>query len=56
MNDHHFSYPRVVPLPGTTISGHATTPLAPVVPLLPGRTVPQSAPAAPAPEVASLAA
>jgi hypothetical protein len=23
MNDHHFSYPIVVPLRGTTISGHA---------------------------------
>jgi hypothetical protein len=56
MNDHHFSYPRVVPLPGTTISGHATAPPASVVPLLPAPTVPQAAPAVPAPEVASLAA
>jgi len=31
MNDHHFTYPVVVPLRGTTISGHATTqPPAPV--------------------------
>jgi hypothetical protein len=32
MNDHHFSYPVVVPLRGTAISGHATTtePPAPV--------------------------
>jgi hypothetical protein len=26
MNDHHFSYPRVVPLVGMTISGHSSEP------------------------------
>ncbi len=29
MNDHHFSYPVVVPLRGATISGHATQSPAP---------------------------
>jgi hypothetical protein len=53
MNDHYFSYPRVVPLQGATISGHATEPPAPVVPLLPQPSVHQ---AAPAPEATSLAA
>jgi hypothetical protein len=56
MNDHHFSYPRVVPLQGATISGHATTPAAPVVPLRPGPPVTQAAPVATAPKPASLAA
>jgi hypothetical protein len=55
MNDHHFSYPRVVPLQGATISGHATQPTAPVVPLLPQPPVSQAAPAAHARRVASLA-
>jgi hypothetical protein len=56
MNNHHFSYPHVVPLLGATISGHATEPLAPVVPLSPQPPVPHAVPAAPAPMVASLAA
>jgi hypothetical protein len=30
MNDHHFSYPVVVPLRGATISGHAVQDPAPV--------------------------
>jgi hypothetical protein len=30
MNDHHFSYPVVVPLRGTTISGHAVQAESPV--------------------------
>jgi len=29
MNDHHFSYPVVVPLRGVTISGHSSPPPAP---------------------------
>jgi hypothetical protein len=56
MNDHHFSYPRVVPLPGAMISGHATEPPAPIVPLLHQAPVPKAATAAPAPKLASLAA
>jgi len=41
MNDHHFSYPLVVPLVGVTISGHSSEqqehvgPLPPVSPLQP---------------------
>jgi hypothetical protein len=56
MNDHHFSYPRVVPLQGATISGHALEPSAPVVPLVPHPSAPQTAAAASAPRLASLAA
>ena len=33
MNDHHFSYPRVVPLVGATISGHASEQSEPAAPL-----------------------
>ena len=33
MNDHHFSYPVVVPLQGVTISGHSSHPPAPAVSL-----------------------
>ena len=33
MNDHHFSYPRVVPLVGMTISGHSSEPPETVGPL-----------------------
>jgi hypothetical protein len=55
MNDHHFSYPRVVPIQGATISGHAREPSAPVVPLLPRPSVSQAATASPAPR-SSLAA
>jgi len=29
MNDHHFSYPVVVPLGAMTISGHSTNPAPP---------------------------
>jgi hypothetical protein len=29
MNEHHFSYPVVVPLRGVTISGHSSDPPAP---------------------------
>jgi hypothetical protein len=29
MNDHHFSYPVVVPLGAMTISGHSTSPAPP---------------------------
>jgi hypothetical protein len=35
MNDHHFSYPRVVPIRGTTISAHAVQAPAPPVTLRP---------------------
>jgi len=56
MTERHFSYPRVVPLQGATISGHATEPPPPVVPLLPQPPAPQATLAAPAPRVASLAA
>jgi hypothetical protein len=56
MNDHHFSYPRVVPLPGASISGHAIEPPVRVVSLLAPPPVPQVTKAAPAPAVASLAA
>ena len=56
MNNHHFSYPRVVPIPGATISGHATEPPAPTVPRMPQPPVLQAVPRAPAPTVASLAA
>jgi hypothetical protein len=56
MNDHHFSYPRVVPLPGATISGHATQPPAPIAPSLHQVPVPKAATAPPAPKLASLAA
>ena len=56
MNDHYFSYPRVVPLQGTTISGHAIEPSAPVVPLLPQPPIHQAAATAGASRVASLAA
>jgi hypothetical protein len=56
MNDHRFSYPRVVPLEGATISGHALEPSAPVVPLMSHPPVSQGAPAAPSPRSASLAA
>lgn len=31
MNDHHFSYPVVVPLQGVTVSGHSSHPPAPAV-------------------------
>lgn len=31
MNDHHFSYPVVVPLQGVTISGHSSHPPVPAV-------------------------
>jgi hypothetical protein len=31
MNDHHFSYPVVVPLQGVTISGHSNHSLAPAL-------------------------
>ena len=30
MNDHHFSYPVVIPLRGVTISAHSSPPLGPV--------------------------
>jgi hypothetical protein len=30
MNDHHFSYPVVIPLRGVTISGHSSLALGPV--------------------------
>jgi hypothetical protein len=30
MNDHHFSYPVVVPLRGVTISGHSSVPEVPI--------------------------
>jgi|HubBroStandDraft_6_1064221.scaffolds.fasta_scaffold00805_16 hypothetical protein len=33
MNDHHFSYPVVIPLQGVTISGHSSHPPAPAVSL-----------------------
>jgi hypothetical protein len=33
MNDHHFSYPVVVPLQGVTISGHSSHPPVPAVTL-----------------------
>jgi len=33
MNDHHFSYPVVVPLQGVTVSGHSSHPPAPPVSL-----------------------
>ena len=60
MNDHHFSYPRVVPLQGATISGHAVHPPAPIASLQATRLVQApprpSAPGAPAPKVTSLAA
>jgi hypothetical protein len=39
MNDHHFSYPVVVPLPGAKISGHAAAPPAPVGLMQPVRLV-----------------
>jgi hypothetical protein len=53
MNDHHFSYPVVVPLRGTTISGHATTePPAPVA----LRPVPAPVRETSAPETTRLAA
>ena len=55
MNDHHFSYPRVVPIQGATISGHATAPPAPVVSLLPQPPIHQAAATAGASRV-SLAA
>jgi hypothetical protein len=55
MNDHHFSYPRVVPVQGATISGHAIEPSAPVVPLLPQPPIHQAAATASASRV-SLAA
>jgi hypothetical protein len=56
MSDHHFSYPRVVPVKGATISGHALEPSAPVVPLVPRPSVSQGAPTSAAPRSASLAA
>jgi hypothetical protein len=55
MNDHHFSYPRVVPLLGTAISGHATTPPPPPVALRPLQASARQA-SAPAPRPATLAA
>jgi hypothetical protein len=56
MNDHHFSYPRVVPLRGARISGHAIEPPAPITPSPAQPLAPKAATAAPAPKLASLAA
>jgi hypothetical protein len=62
MNDHHFSYPVVVPLRGATVSGHAVQSPVPVASLLvprllqsPDRHVAAAAPVSPR-TVASLAA
>jgi hypothetical protein len=54
MNDHHFSYPVVVPLRGTTISGHAVQAQSPVG-LRPAQP-PLRPPAPPTPKPATLAA
>jgi hypothetical protein len=59
MNDHHFSYPVVVPLEGVTISGHSSPPPAPVAALQTIRPVqalvPPAAEVAPVPRSAGLA-
>jgi hypothetical protein len=56
MNDHHFTYPRVVPVRGTTISGHAVQ-APPPVPVALRRLRPLARQAsAPAPKAATLAA
>jgi hypothetical protein len=54
MNDHHFSYPVVVPLRGTTISGHAVQAQSPLAsrPAQP----PLRQTSTPAPKAATLAA
>jgi len=54
MNDHHFSYPIVVPLQGTTISGHAVHAHPPIAlrPVQP----PFRQTSAPTPKAATLAA
>ena len=54
MNDHHFSYPVVVPLRGTTISGHAVHAQPPVA-LRPAQA-PFRQTSAPPPKAATLAA
>jgi hypothetical protein len=54
MNDHHFSYPVVVPLRGTTISGHAVLAQSPAA-LRPAQP-PLRQTSAPVPKAAALAA
>jgi len=56
MNDHHFTYPRVVPVRGTTISAHAVQAPPPAPVALQRLRPPARQAFVPTPKAATLAA